>query len=49
MGDFLVVFMCEWEYSEDLLVNIIVEGNIIIVYGIYVYLVICYGDYVVGL
>lgn len=49
IGIFLVVFGCEMEYGEDFVVNIMVEGNMLIVYGMYLYLVICYGDFVVGL
>ncbi len=48
-GDFPAVFMRERAHSEDSLVNTTVEGNIIIVHGTYAYLVIRYGDNVVGL
>lgn len=48
-GNFPVVFGRERERSEDFVVNTTVDGNTLVVHGVYPYLVIRHGTNVVGL
>ncbi len=48
-GNFPAVFGREREYSDDFVVNTTVEGNVLVVHGVYPYLVIRHGDNAVGI